>query len=80
MRTLAEYYLFGCSLCNANMTCEQDYFAHAYGRKHRDKAKEVADKQKQQSEQPTVDTDNLKQQPDLGINVGLSNHYPWFCR
>ncbi|KFK40303.1 hypothetical protein AALP_AA3G357500 [Arabis alpina] len=23
--------------------------------------------------------DNLKQQPDFDINVGLSNRYPWFC-
>ncbi|XP_010467882.1 PREDICTED: UBP1-associated proteins 1C-like [Camelina sativa] len=61
-----------CSLCDANMTCEQDYFAHVCGKRHREKEKEVA-------EQPTDDKDNLKQQPDLDIYVGLSNHYPWFC-
>ncbi|KAG7584388.1 RNA recognition motif domain [Arabidopsis suecica] len=70
-----------CSLCNANMTCEQDYFAHVYGKKHQEKANEVADMDysKQQSEQPAVDKNNFKQQPDLDIYVGLSNHYPWFC-
>ncbi|EOA30186.1 hypothetical protein CARUB_v10013303mg [Capsella rubella] len=61
-----------CSLCDANMTCEQDYFAHVHGTKHLDKEREVA-------EQPTIDKNNLKQQPDLDIYVGLSNHYPWFC-
>lgn len=71
-----------CSLCNANMTCEQDYFAHVYGKKHQEKANEVADMDysKQQSEQPPVDKNNFKQQPDFDIYVGLSNHYPWFCR
>ncbi|CAD5318916.1 unnamed protein product [Arabidopsis thaliana] len=70
-----------CSLCNATMTCEQDYFAHVYGKKHQEKANEVADMDysKQQSEHPAVDKNNLTQQPDLDIYVGLSNDYPWFC-
>ncbi|KAL1218356.1 UBP1-associated proteins 1C [Cardamine amara subsp. amara] len=63
-----------CSLCDANMTSEQDYFSHiTYGKKHR----ELADKQKQHCDFGI--NEYSEQQPDSDIYVGLSNCYPWFC-